>query len=159
MPNLNPNPSEADTAPFMFGNFGNIMSSSKASSMPPSMPPSMHTPPLNPSSSPSNPTLAAYTTTFETMSLSPTGSPKESPSTTRNNNMSMFLSKLTKELRLKPVTSLCDADDKLIEDVARAVVECKVRRLNTQGIKEQNSATKPTQPKTNPTAIEEVRKY
>ena len=31
---------------------------------------------------------------------------------------------------MKPVSSLCEADDKLYQDVARAVVECKVRRLN-----------------------------
>ncbi|GMH81044.1 hypothetical protein TL16_g08803, partial [Triparma laevis f. inornata] len=44
-----------------------------------------------------------------------------------------LLSMLTSELKLKPVGSLCDADDKLFEDVARAVVECKVRRLNETG--------------------------
>ena len=67
---------------------------------------------------------------FQHLSVSSGSNTSPSSPSSPSSNLENYLSLLTQELKLKPVSSLCEADDKLYQDVARAVVECKVRRLN-----------------------------
>jgi hypothetical protein len=48
-----------------------------------------------------------------------------------NEQFNTYLSTLTEELRTKPLSAICDVDDELLNEVARAVAACKMRKLGS----------------------------